>query len=201
MSQPIQRSLLKPDTRWSWALVVLVLAGCAGLRVGSDHDPQASFGGYRSFAWLPREYHGSCNPLVVQRAHDAIETELNAKGLARASDPGAADFIVDFTIGARDRIDVQSYPEPFLIAGPAGEFPWWGYRYWGSEVNVRQYREGVISIDVFDAQTRRPVWHGWAKKELTRSDLEQSDAPIRTAVQAVLKSFPPGKSGDSASSR
>jgi len=32
---------------------------------------------------------------------------------------------------------------------------------------------------------------GWAKKQLTRSDIERSEAPIRTAVAAVLEKFPP----------
>jgi hypothetical protein len=39
------------------------------------------------------------------------------------------------------------------------------------------------------------VWHGWAKKELTRSDIENSEAPIRKAVAAILAKFPPGSGG------
>jgi hypothetical protein len=35
------------------------------------------------------------------------------------------------------------------------------------------------------------VWHGWAKKELTRKDIENSAEPIRNAVAAVLAKFPP----------
>jgi hypothetical protein len=59
-------------------------------------------------------------------------------------------------------------------------------------LDVRQYREGTLSIDVFDAKTHRPVWHGWAKKELTRADIENSEGPIRKAVTAILAKFPPG---------
>jgi hypothetical protein len=58
-------------------------------------------------------------------------------------------------------------------------------------VDVRQYREGTLSVDVFDAHTHRPVWHGWAKKELTRSDMQNSTQAINNAVQAVLAKFPP----------
>lgn len=61
----------------------------------------------------------------------------------------------------------------------------------GGAIDVRQYREGTLAIDIFDAHTNKPVWHGWAKKELTRSDIERSEAPIRTAVAAVLEKFPP----------
>lgn len=172
---------------------VAVLAACTTLRVGSDHDPAASFSAYHSYVWMPARTNSyeSPNPLVVQRAHDAIQDALSAKGYQLVDNTAAADFVVDFTIGSRERTDVRSYPPPY--AGPWfwGNSYWWGASYWGSEVNVRQYREGTISIDIFDARTHRPVWHGWARKELTREDLEHSAGSIREAVDSVLAQFPP----------
>jgi len=174
----------------SIVLIGVTLAGCTSLRVGNDYDRSASFSGFHRFAWMPREHHGATNPLVVQRAHDAIQMELTRKGYSLVNEPNAADFLVDFTIGSRERMDVQSYPSQFMQPywGPAG---WWGYHYWGTDVDVRQYREGTLSIDVFDAHAHRPVWHGWAKKELTQADRDRSEGPIKTAVDAVLASFPP----------
>ena len=173
---------------------VLALGACATLRVGSDYDHAASFAGYHTFAWMPphTKPYESSNPLVVQRAHDAIQAELTAKGYRLVSDPAEADFVVDFTIGARERTDIYSYPAPY--GGPwywAGPY-WWGAPYWGSEVNVYRYREGTISVDIFDGRTHRPVWHGWSRKELTRSDIEHSSSSIRAAVDAILTRFPPG---------
>ena len=181
--------------RHSWWLAIAVcaaaLAACETVRVASDFDHAATFTGYRSFTWLPRDRHGSANPLVVQRARDAIQAELIARGFTYAADPAGADFAVDFTIGSHERTDVHSYPAEFV--GPEwGYRGWWGNPYWGAEIDVRQYREGVLSIDIFDEHTHRAVWHGWARKELTRSDLENSTAPIRAAVAAVLAKFPPG---------
>jgi hypothetical protein len=166
------------------------VAGCTTLRVGSDYDRQTSFAGYHTFTWLPRTRYGTRNPLVIQRAQDAIEAELVRKGYTLASAPPTADFAVDFTIGSRARMDVRAYPAPYWggwYRGPG----WWGYPYWGSAIDVRQYREGTLSIDVFDARDHRPVWHGWAKKDLSESDIAQSAEPIREAVQAVLAKFPP----------
>lgn len=171
----------------------IALAACTTLRVGSDHDPAASFSAYHTYVWMPSrtKLYESPNPLVVQRAHDAIQDALSAKGYQPVSDASQADFVVDFTIGSRERTDVRSYPAPYggpwLRGGPY----WWGTPYWGSEVDVRQYREGTISIDIFDGRTHRPVWHGWARKELTPSDLEHSAGSIREAVDSVLTQFPP----------
>ncbi len=189
--QPAIRSCRGRLRRWLPAIVpmVAVLAACATLRVGSDYDHQASFASYHNFTWLPREHYGTRNPLVAQRARDAIQAQLTEKGFTYVSDAAAADFVVDFTIGARDRMEVRSYPAAY--AGAWGYPGWWGYSYWGNGVDVRQYREGTLAIDIFDAHTHKPAWHGWAKKELTQSDIERSEAPIREAVAAVLARFPP----------
>jgi len=139
---------------------------------------------------LEEEFASPRNPLVTQRARDAIQAELTRRGFSLVSNAAAADFVVDFTIGSRERVDIESYPAPY--AGPYWGYPgWWGYRYWGSEVDARQYREGTLSIDIFDAHTHKPVWHGWATKELTQSDIEHSETPIRAAVKSVLSTFPP----------
>jgi hypothetical protein len=138
---------------------------------------------------MAREHHGPRNPLVAQRARDAIRAELTRKGYTNVTDGGSADFVVDFTIGSHERMDVESYPPPY--SGVYWGYPgWWGPN-WGTRLDVRQYREGTLAIDIFDAHSHKPVWHGWAKKELTQSDIERSEAPIREAVEKVLSRFPP----------
>lgn len=170
----------------------LALAGCETVRVGSDYDRAANFTNYHSFTWVPREEYGARNPLVVERARDAIQASLQQKGYTYTNDPAAADFAVDFTINAHERTDIHTYPAAY-----AGDWywygpHWWGHPYWGTGVDVHQYREGVLAIDAFDAKTHRPVWHGWAKKALTREDMDQSGQSIRQAADAVLAKFPPG---------
>ena len=174
-------------------LATIILAACTTLRVGSDRDPAASFSPYHTFAWMPprTKPYESSNPLVVQRAHDAIQDALSAKGYQLVSNAAEADFVVDFTIGSRERTDVHSYPAPYAPPWFGGGSYWWGVPYWGNEVDVRQYREGTLSIDVFDGRSHRPAWHGWARRELTHADLEHSAGSIREAVNSVLAQFPP----------
>jgi hypothetical protein len=183
---------LRWERRLAAALVFSGLSACSTLQVSSDYDRAASFSGYHSFSIMQREHKGTHNPLVVTRTEDAIRSELLARGYTQAPDPSKADFSVDFTIGSKERTDVDSYPTPYVGAGWGwGSRGWWGGGYWGSDLDVRQYREGTLSIDVFDSNSHRPVWHGWASKELSRKDIEQSEAPIRKAVTAVLARFPP----------
>ena len=171
--------------------VALSLCACSTLRVGSDHDPGMNFSSYKTFTLMQRPHTSVSNPLVPARVSDAIKANLLSKGYVQATDPATADFTVDFTIGVRERTDVNAYPAPY--AGRAwgwGAPGWWGGPYWGTSVDVSQYQEGTLSVDIFDARSHRPVWHGWAKKQLTRSDLENSIQPIQNAVASVLAQFP-----------
>ena len=179
---------------WSLTLAALALASCSTLRVGADYDRSASFTTYHTFVVMQRQHSRVHNPLVATRAQDDIIQALQDKGYRQVTDPANADFTVDFTIGSHERTQIQSYPTAYASGGWGGWGwgpGWWGDPYWGPDVNVQQIQEGTLSIDVFDAHTHRPVWHGWAKKQLTNKDIEQSTQPIREAVDAILAQFPP----------
>ncbi|WP_395337575.1 DUF4136 domain-containing protein [Novosphingobium sp. BL-8H] len=48
------------------------------------------------------------------------------------------------TVGAKDKIDIDTWDA------------------FGRQVDVRQYTEGQLSVDAFDAKTNRPLWPGKA---------------------------------------
>jgi hypothetical protein len=165
-----------------------LLASCATTsEIASDYDRSTNFATYRTFVFLKQEHRGIPNPLVAIRAEEEITHDLQLAGYTLTSDATNADFTVEFTIGSQERTDINTYPAayagPLLLSGPA----------WSSNIDVRQYREGTLAIDVFDGRTHRPVWHGWVQKELTRKELEQSAEPISKAVSSVLAKFPPGR--------
>jgi len=185
------------QNRFTRSLAVVVLAalvmGCASMTVRSDYDRAAVFGTFRTFAWIsgdplirPPGAGTEVSPLNIRRIREAIEAELTAKGFTEIDDSPAADFTVSFTVGARDRIEVQSYPVLYHRAWT------WGGAYFGPQVDVHRYREGVLSIDIFDGRTRQPVWHGSARKQVTGADISDPEPAIKRAVAAILAKFPPG---------
>jgi hypothetical protein len=191
-----REDLLLPFRALGLGVLALLAMACETLQVSSDYDRAASFAGYHSFALVPREHPQVSNPLVVQRTQDAIKAYLTSRGYEYVTDPAKATFAVDFTLGSQERIDVQSYPQPWGGAwvGPGwyGSPGWWGGPYWGNGIDVRQYTEGTLSIDVFDGKTHRPVWHGRATKTLSSSDTG-SEEQIQHAVASVLEKFPPNR--------
>ncbi|HEU4590180.1 MAG TPA: DUF4136 domain-containing protein [Steroidobacteraceae bacterium] len=174
-------------------LFVTLLAACAtSIHARSDHDARNDFSRYQSFAWIaedplitPQGSAEHVSPLNRRRIVEAIESQLTAKGFSKAADASSADFILSFTVGARDRIDVQSYPVRYR--GYWG----WGTTYVGDNANVSTYREGTLAIDVFDGRSNQPVWHGWATKRVTDRDVENAAQLIPQAVAAILAEFPP----------
>lgn len=195
----MSRAVGSEPAQWrKWALFAIVLvlpamlalSGCETMQVGTSFDRSAQFSNFKTFSWLPREDYGVSNPLVVERAREYIERALEAKSYQYVENLSDADFAVDFTIGSHARVDVETYPVPY--AGPWSWYGrrWWGYPYWGVGVEVNRYREGVLAIDVFDGQSHKPIWHGWAKQPLSEEDMN-SEKEIRKAVDAVLADFPP----------
>jgi hypothetical protein len=171
---------------------LLMLTGCATkLETHADHDRSQSFANYRRFAWMADqpmmaapEDVARVSPLNRRRIEQAIEKELAGKGFQKVG-RDAADFVVSYTVGARDRLDVQSYPTPY-------RGPWlWGYPYFGHDVDVTTYQQGTLSIDIFDGKTHQPVWHGWGTKRISESDVKNAAELIPPAVASILKSFPP----------
>ncbi|RJF91113.1 DUF4136 domain-containing protein [Sphingomonas cavernae] len=164
-----------------------VLSACASTpTINYDHDPTADFSKYRTYSWVFTGVPQGMNPLAFQRVKASIDRSLAARSYTQAS-PG--DFAIAFTLGARDRVEVSDY-------GPYSTFyPGWGigYRYgWArpySNVEVRNVTDGTLAVDIYDATTKKPIWHGTATQQITPGKVDQ--ATIDTAVDSVLAKFPP----------
>ncbi len=59
-------------------------------------------------------------------------------------------------------------------------------------MDVQQYTEGRLSIDIYDVAEHKPVWHGAATKRITDSMRENPNETITEIVTEILAGFPPG---------
>lgn len=179
-------------------LLVMLCGACATtLPSHYDYDPSVDLSGYRTWYWLtddrsimPADRQPELSPLILQRIADYIEQHLGERGFAMAASREQADFVVTFTVGTREKIQIESYP--FHYRGPW----YWQPYYWDSHYEARTYTVGTLAIDVFDQRSRAPVWHGWTSKRVTTRDLEAPDEPVHRAVEAVLLNFPPPATPD-----
>ena len=176
----------------SLVLLALLVACATTLPVRTDYDKTADFSGYRTYAWvsdnpmiIAKGDNPEISPLTRSRIITAIEDELQRKGYTKAANRDDADFAVAFTVGTRDRIDINAYPLSYR-----GSW-YWRHTFWDYEIRTQTYREGMLAIDIFDQQTRKPVWHGFTHKRITGSDRDNPTPIIQKAVAAILSRFPP----------
>jgi hypothetical protein len=160
----------------------LVIALAAGLlavpawakpKVSADTTPGANFATYRTFAFANAQPPAGMNPVAYERIRQGVEQGLAGKGYSKA-DPG--DLSVIITVGARDKTEVETW----------GRF--------GRQVDVHQYTEGQLSVDVFDTKTRQPLWHGQATETIDPKKLNPQK--LETAVTDVMARFPARPGGN-----
>ena len=171
---------------------LLMLAACAAPQPRFDYDKKADFAHLHSFAWLgedplfqPGDGDKAVSLLNRRRIVDEIEAGLLAKGFVKAPSGAAADLLVVYSVGTRERIESTGLTDLPM-------HPWfWGWPYYGRDLDVRSYVEGHLAIDVLEGAARRPIWHGVSRESLTETDLEQAGDRIPRAVSSLLQQFPP----------
>ncbi len=174
-------------------LLAWIAVGCAGVKAQSDFDPNARFDSYKTFAWigeqpgtLPSGSGGAqqdIDPLLARRIQSSIESYLEAKGYQKVEGLEAADFAVSFSVGRREKIQVQSYPTG------GGYYGYGGWYAGSSSVSARSYTEGTLVIDIFDGKSHLAVWHGSATKRVDES-MDRAKV-VDEVVRAILEKFPP----------
>ena len=183
------------------ALVSVVLMACAtGFNATYDSDPSHDFSSYQTYAWISENpmivgpTDRVPNPLLEPRIMATVERGLATKGYNKVDDPEKADFVLSFTVGSREEIQVNSYPASYAGYGYRGGWGWGGAYYgmgMATETQVRQLQKGMLALDIFDVKEHRPVYHAVATKSITESDRKKMDETVQAAVDAVLQGFPP----------
>jgi hypothetical protein len=169
-----------------FALIITGLISCGpSIRVFSDYDKDLKVTDYKTFTWLDAkaiEGKGT-NPLYYNELNDkriktAINAEMAAKGYRMLESNGELEM--HYHIVVEDKTSVSTEPYGYTY-GP----------YWlGRRVNVYQYREGTLIVDVMDKKTSTLVWRGWATDVITKEVTKNPEKAISDAVQAIYKKYP-----------
>lgn len=148
------------------------LMGCASTQVQTDWDRNAQFSKYHTYTWLetPRMQAMQQATLFDRRLRSAVEEQLAAKGMQKSEAPAEADVFLVYDAAIEGKIDVKQ----------------WGY--FGRQIDVTEYKEGTLLIDVVDAKTKTLVWRGTATDDI--SDRELSSEKIGKAVAKMFAKFP-----------
>jgi hypothetical protein len=164
----------------------ILLAGCAPIGTNFDYDASWDFDSLKTYQLLTPPAESGINSLTLDRVTNAINSELIARGYDGVD--ANPDFQVAYHIGSEQKIEVSDWGYAYRRRGA----------YYGgnrSAVDVYQYQEGSLIVDIVDTKTHKLIWRGTARKVLdTNPTPEERIATVNAAVAKLLEAFPPTKS-------
>lgn len=174
-------------------IVAGTLGACATINTGSYADEDTDFGSYQSYSWIDDSPYIEAasdvrvNALALSMIESSMQAQLEQRGYQFIEDREAADLLVAYTVGTRERIRMESYP-----VGYRGHWGWHDphSHYYFRHVSAENYTHGTLGVDIFDNETGKPVWHGWAEKTVTDDDRANPGPTIKDGIAKLFQSFP-----------
>ena len=194
-------TFFRPSVRTivSVAFLASMLAACApSVKVRSDTDPGVDMGQFNSYGFFSQlGIEGdSYSNLLGQHFRSAISSEMNARGFTES---GAPQLQINVSIGAEEKVRVNTYQEPYLYGGYYGMGGYgmygspWGYGGGATRTTVSQYTEANVYIDMVDATQHKLVWQGVATFTLTDKMQSQVRETVNNTVDKIFTQFPVSK--------
>jgi len=180
----------------SVAAMATLLASCSpSVKVRSDTDPGVNMSQYKSYDFFSQmgiEGDDYSN-LLGQHFRDAISSQMSSRGFAQSEAP---QLQVNVSIGAEDKVRVNTYQDPYLYGGHYGMGGYgrygspWGYGGGTTRTTVHQYTEANVYIDMVDSSEHKMVWQGVATFTVTDKMQGQLRETVHNTVQKIFSQFP-----------
>lgn len=170
----------------AYLLFFATLISCGSLRVSSDYDQNVDFSTYNSYAFFkPGIDKVEISDLDKRRILKALENALQSKGFQASETPG---LLVSFQTQAKENINVHQNHPYYGWGWGWGWYPYGAYNH----PYVSTQTQGILYIDLIDAQTKHLVWQGKGIGVLREGSVSEREARIREFVQEILNQYPPG---------
>lgn len=170
------------------AVLAIALSGCATMEIAHDYDTAYDYSKLNTYSWVPagpkgRGFRG--NSLLEDRVRSAVDRQLQAKGFVK-TEGRSPDFFVNYTVTLDQKTNIQIIQEHYDYRPIT-----WGAAPGHTMVDVHEYDEGTLILDIIDARTRKLIWRGSAKDEVNLSATpEKKTRKINEAVERILQGFP-----------
>ena len=156
------------------------------MKVTSDYDSSIDFNSYKSFKIVEVDPGESgLSELNLRRIVNAVNTEMNGKGFSLSDNP---DIEVHLHGLVKDKVSADVRTDYYNLGYYRRGF---GYGVTGnSTVDIDQYQEGTLVIDLVDAKSDELVWQGLGTARLNEEPKNREER-INKAVAKILEGFPP----------
>ncbi len=178
------------------AVLALVLSGCATTyKPDVDYNVNYNFDqvktyyihdAYSSDSAATDEVNRFVSDLDNERIINAISSTLQRKALT-ATNADDADIIVKYLITSKDKTKIRSFNSGFNDCWRCRGF----YGYHGhNDVDVKQYVEGTLIIDLVDPKQKKSVWRSVVSSAIKKNrTVSERQMETQKAVDAMLADF------------
>jgi len=174
---------------WLLLLGIALTATCLFAKAVADYDHSVSFSKYHTYSWIGVNVQDS---LWNDRVTRAVDAQLSAKGWQKVASGGEA------SVSAVGSTTSKQTLETWYGGGFGGG---WYHRGWWvgggpgfAETMVESTPVGTLHIDIFNAQTKKLIWHGECTDTLTGNP-EKNEKKLDKSVADVFRKFPPPDKG------
>ncbi|MHC4953450.1 MAG: DUF4136 domain-containing protein [Planctomycetota bacterium] len=169
-------------------LAGLVATACGGSRLAIeyDYDGDAKFDGLKTWSWLRFEKSGTGSGEVDTIIREALAARLERMGYRQVAED--SDFQVGYVLETRRRTQRRYIDTRYGYQQESYYFNGVG----GVEVDVIDYLEGSLILDVATKDGKSPIWRGWAEGAI-REGMSESKvrAELTEAIRQIMEKFPP----------
>ena len=168
-------------------LTLVAVVGCSSFSTNFDYDPAADFQDLKTYSWLEGPVPSRFE-LAHRRAVEIVNQVLAEHGYRKTTDN--PDFGVAVHFSTQQKVQVTDWG--YGYAGGARYRGRYGSYGAGRDIDVRQYTEGSLILDVVDSASKQLIWRGSATGTVSKSSTpEERTKRTREAVEALLAQFPP----------
>jgi hypothetical protein len=167
-------------------ILFLTLSSCSSISVYNDYDKGVDFSQYKTYAFHKRGIDKvQISELDKKRILNAIDLELNKKGMSKSENP---DLLINIFTKEREQVDVSQFNMGWGYGWGWG----WNPYLWGGQSFVTTSTEGTLFIDLIDARKKELVWEGEGIGYLTENR-SLKEKQINEFVAKILAQYPPTK--------
>ncbi len=168
------------------AASICLLAACSSIKVTSDYDGNVDFSKYKTYEFTNEAKAFPIQELDRARVLAAIEREMAAKGFTKSE--SSPDILIDLQMKLE-----QKQTATATNTGGYGAYRYgWGGGYGGTtHVNVENYVDGTLFINMVDRSTEKLVWQGRGTKTLAENpSAEKKEQNINYGIKQIYTQYP-----------
>jgi hypothetical protein len=177
-------------------LLMLLVAGCSTIKVGSDYKTNIDFSKFKTYAWLnetdnPSDNVRMNNKMVIDSVRASVERTLNSKGYIK-TDNEKADFLITWFGAIEQKMKAQNIDHFYSSYGYGTLYqdPDWNPQ--SQVTNIKEYEEGSLIFDFLDPESHTLLWRGIGRDKVVEGrpdDVVRQN--IDKAVRQILADYPP----------